>query len=57
MRVVAEGVELQRQADLLVELGCDEMQGFLYSPPLEPDAFGAFVSRAPQVMALAATTA
>ena len=56
MRVVAEGVELQRQADLLVELGCDEMQGFLYSPPLEPDAFKAFVLNA-QVTGLATATA
>ena len=30
---VAEGVEHAEQARLLVELGCDLMQGFLFSPP------------------------
>lgn len=34
MRVVAEGVETQAQADFLRELGCDEMQGYLLSRPL-----------------------
>lgn len=30
---VAEGVETAAQSALLVELGCDLMQGFLFSPP------------------------
>ncbi|MBF8224477.1 EAL domain-containing protein [Halomonas sp. 328] len=33
-RVVAEGVETVEQARLLVEQGCDQLQGFLYSQPL-----------------------
>lgn len=33
MAVVAEGVETQAQADLLVGLGCDRAQGFHYAPP------------------------
>jgi diguanylate cyclase len=37
--VVAEGVEDQASADLLRELGCDEMQGWLIAKPLEPAAF------------------
>jgi diguanylate cyclase (GGDEF)-like protein/PAS domain S-box-containing protein len=37
MRVVAEGVELEEQAQLLKQLGCDEMQGYLYSPPVPLD--------------------
>ena len=37
MRVVAEGVENARQAAILKELGCDEMQGFYISPPLPAD--------------------
>jgi EAL domain-containing protein (putative c-di-GMP-specific phosphodiesterase class I) len=36
--VVAEGVEEQASADLLRELGCDEIQGFLVARPLEPAA-------------------
>ena len=34
MRVVAEGVETEEQARLLKQLGCDEMQGYLYSRPV-----------------------
>ncbi len=32
--VVAEGIESQCQADLLVELGCDLGQGYLFSRPV-----------------------
>ncbi len=34
MRVTAEGVATERQRDILVEKGCDELQGFLLSRPL-----------------------
>ncbi len=34
LRLVAEGVETPRQAQVLRELGCDELQGFLFSRPL-----------------------
>lgn len=36
--VVAEGVETPAQLAYLRERGCNEAQGFLISPPLEPDA-------------------
>ena len=36
LRVVAEGVETRRQRRLLEDLGCDEIQGFLFSSPLGP---------------------
>jgi predicted signal transduction protein with EAL and GGDEF domain len=39
MKVVAEGVETPEQAECLRDLGCDEMQGYLLSRPLPPDAF------------------
>jgi diguanylate cyclase len=34
LRVVAEGVETEAQRDLLVALGCDEMQGYLFARPM-----------------------
>jgi len=34
LRTVAEGVESDGQADMLALLGCDEMQGYLISPPV-----------------------
>ena len=37
LQVVAEGVETERQAEILVELGCAQAQGFLYSPPVALD--------------------
>jgi len=39
LQVVAEGVETTQQLERLHELGCDEMQGYLFSPPLPPDRF------------------
>ena len=34
LKVVAEGVETEEQAQLLRLLRCDQMQGYLFSPPL-----------------------
>jgi diguanylate cyclase (GGDEF)-like protein/PAS domain S-box-containing protein len=42
LRVVAEGVETPAQQKFLRERGCDEMQGYLLSPPLPPDGFVAW---------------
>jgi EAL domain-containing protein (putative c-di-GMP-specific phosphodiesterase class I) len=33
MTTTAEGVETEQQRDLLRELGCSEIQGYLFSPP------------------------
>jgi EAL domain-containing protein (putative c-di-GMP-specific phosphodiesterase class I) len=37
LRAVAEGVETEDQAELLRLLLCDEMQGYLFSPPVPMD--------------------
>ena len=47
MLVVAEGVERQEEADLLRELGCDAIQGFLYSRPTSALAVQAEIARLP----------
>jgi EAL domain-containing protein (putative c-di-GMP-specific phosphodiesterase class I) len=39
LKVIAEGVENQQQLDVLSELGCDEVQGYLIAKPLSVDAF------------------
>jgi PAS domain S-box-containing protein len=39
LRVVAEGVETDRQHRHLTALGCDAAQGFLWSRPVPPDLF------------------
>ena len=38
LRVVAEGVETEAQRDVLVALGCDELQGFLFAKPMSATA-------------------
>jgi diguanylate cyclase (GGDEF)-like protein/PAS domain S-box-containing protein len=43
LKVVAEGVETMEQAEYLRAQGCDEMQGFLFSPPVPPAEFSAWL--------------
>jgi diguanylate cyclase (GGDEF)-like protein len=38
MSVVAEGVETEGQAEMLRAWGCEQLQGFLFSRPVPPDA-------------------
>lgn len=35
LRVIAEGVETVQQRDILLQLGCDAFQGFLYGRPVD----------------------
>ncbi len=43
LKIVAEGVETEAQADFMTAIGCDELQGFLLSKPIESDAFEALM--------------
>jgi len=45
MEVIAEGVETERQLDVLRELECDVAQGFLLGRPGTPDQIEALVGR------------
>jgi diguanylate cyclase (GGDEF)-like protein len=46
LKVVAEGVETTEQLDLLKSLGCDQYQGFCFSPAVPPVEFAALVRNA-----------
>lgn len=39
LEAVAEGVETEANRQMLTELGCDLLQGFLFSRPVPPDQF------------------
>jgi EAL domain-containing protein (putative c-di-GMP-specific phosphodiesterase class I) len=41
--VIAEGVETEEQLEFLKDRDCDQLQGFLFSRPLPPDAFATFL--------------
>ena len=46
LRVVAEGVETEEQANLLRLLRCDEVQGFLFGKPMPPQEMAKALPRA-----------
>lgn len=42
LKTIAEGIETEEQRVILVQLGCDYGQGYLFSKPIPKDAFEAF---------------
>lgn len=44
--VVAEGIDNEAQVPILRDMGCDQIQGFLYSPAVPPDEVVRYLGRA-----------
>jgi EAL domain-containing protein (putative c-di-GMP-specific phosphodiesterase class I) len=44
IKVVAEGVETVEQQELLTSFGCQQVQGFLFSPPLPAPGFEEYLT-------------
>jgi diguanylate cyclase (GGDEF)-like protein len=53
LTVIAEGVETTAQEDFLRNSTCDEMQGYLFSKPVDKDAILKFLGRSDQDVAAA----
>ena len=49
IKVVAEGVETPAQLSFLREAGCDVVQGYLFSLPLDVDGITTWLGRAPPI--------
>jgi diguanylate cyclase (GGDEF)-like protein/PAS domain S-box-containing protein len=45
LKVIAEGVETKSQIDLLKSLGCQEVQGYFYSPPLPSNEYESMMNK------------
>jgi diguanylate cyclase (GGDEF)-like protein/PAS domain S-box-containing protein len=45
LKVIAEGVETEEQAGFLIESGCDEIQGYLFSRPVAEGQFTAMLQK------------
>lgn len=50
LQVTAEGIETPQQREFLVQHQCDELQGFLFSPPIPASACEAWLPRASRSM-------
>jgi diguanylate cyclase (GGDEF)-like protein len=50
LKVIAEGVETPEQLQLLAKLGCDQYQGFHFSPAVLPERFEELVRQVPSTL-------
>ncbi len=48
LRTVAEGIEEPEELDVMQQIGCDAGQGYLFSRPISPEEFTAFLREWPQ---------
>lgn len=55
MEITAEGVETEQQLNFLLDIGCDEIQGYFFSRPLSPDDFRSFLDAFDQTQPAVAT--
>lgn len=49
MKVIGEGIETQEQYDILIAMGCDYGQGYLFSKPVSANEFEILVTKAHHV--------
>jgi EAL domain-containing protein (putative c-di-GMP-specific phosphodiesterase class I) len=54
MRVIAEGIETERQRKCLEDLACDQIQGFLYSRPMPAERVADFLESHAEMLSLIA---
>ena len=47
LQVTAEGIETYDQIDFLSNLGCDELQGYLLSKPVDPEQIPYLIKKLP----------
>lgn len=45
MEIVVEGVETKAQIDFLAGIGCDQIQGYYFSRPIEQEAFAELIAK------------
>ena len=57
LKTIAEGIETPEQYEKLRNLGCHDGQGFLFSEPLTPEEFEAFLTKQQMRVAIPPTSA
>ena len=50
LKIVAEGVETKEQAKSLLDVGCEFLQGFYFSPPIPPEEYLEFLAKSSELL-------